>query len=516
MTRVVDDDLIAALDGSGENEIIAGSGRINGGIHGSLGGFGALDIELEAEVIGRGVGRGIAADLGGILICIIEALNVGRAVAVGQRGVLDVIQIVACVAGNNLPFAGRVGVVGVVRQLKVGLAVRLGQPHHDLVCAVDEAEGAVAVVNNRPNQRCVRRDNLVVGRSDRLGHQVPVVVGLVLDCHAVTRVVDNNLVAALNGSGENEIIAGLGGAYRGIFRIRRFLSAADGADTVHIVVSDHGDHFGLGLAAERAGVGHNTGRGAGCFLGDFAFVPLVLARSGLLCENREDLCKLSTGRIALRVQHAVRAADDLKRNCPVKSFSCIVGDFFSVGEALEIVFCDFGFSGITPEHGNELLTQNQSVRNEGRLGNAIDDTVLLCPCDAVLVPILLQVGKGGRLNRRNDRICQTIENHRCHSTRAGAVRCEGVFCHAVHELRIMLINISDIRCKPVSGLHVLERLNILRSRKHGRKNACDHGNYKHECHNLLDCVFHCLSSLNSKLTGYKPILVFLFYQLFRQ
>ena len=333
----------------------------------------------------------------------------------------------------------------------------------------------------------------------------------------MTRVVDDDLIAILDLGSENILIAGSGfGTGAGTGAGIGFLSAADGADTVNIVVSDHGDRFGLGLAAERAGVGHNTGRGAGCFLGDFAFVPLVLARSGLLCENREDLCKLSTGRIALRVQHAVRAADDLKRNCPVKSFSCIVGNFFSVGEALEIVFCDFGFSGITPEHGNELLTQNQSVRNEGRLGNAIDDTVLLCPCDAVLVPILLQVGKGGRLNRRNDRICQTIENHRCHSTRAGAVRCEGVFCHAVHELRIMLINISDIRCKPVSGLHVLERLNILRSRKHGRKNACDHGNYKHECHNLLDCVFHCLSSLNSKLTGYKPILVFLFYQLFRQ
>ena len=123
---------------------------------------------------------------------------------------LDIVQALRCVSGNDLPFAGRAFIIGVVRQLEVGLAVRLGQPHHDLVFAVDEAEGAVAVVNNRPDQRCVGSDDLVVGRSDGFGHQVPVVIRLVLDGHAVTRVVDDDLIAVFDFGSKDKVVGGFG------------------------------------------------------------------------------------------------------------------------------------------------------------------------------------------------------------------------------------------------------------------------------------------------------------------
>ena len=208
MARAVDHDLVAALDGGGQSKLAArrggGLGRAGGRLGRSRGRLGrgdgsALDVELPAEVVGlrRGITGGVTGNVGLVLACVVVALNVSRTVAVGEGGVLDVGQAVRPV---DLPLAVRAGIVRVVGQLEVVA----GDPADDRVGAVREAEAAVAVVNDLPDDGSVRGSDLVVGNGDRLRNEIPVVVVLVLDRHLVTRAVDNDFVAALDGGREAE------------------------------------------------------------------------------------------------------------------------------------------------------------------------------------------------------------------------------------------------------------------------------------------------------------------------
>ena len=163
---------------------------------------------------------------------------------------LDVIQLVGCVAGNKLPFAGCACIIGVVRQLKVGLAVLLGQPHHDLVFAVGEAVSAVRILLDRPDEGRIVSDDLVVGGSDLLRDQIPVVVGLVLDGHTVARVVDNDLVAILH-AGRQDIGVAAGDVGRGAAGDVDTAAAVDGAVVHAQIAQDAVGGLDLMLAAHH-------------------------------------------------------------------------------------------------------------------------------------------------------------------------------------------------------------------------------------------------------------------------
>ena len=257
------------------------------------------------------------------------------------------------------------------------------------------------------------------------------------------------------------------------------LVAAAGADAVFIVVAGGRDDLGLGLTAARAGVEHFAVFGAGSSLGYLALIPSVLgAGLGSLVEHGDDLCKLSAGRVILRQELAVGAADDLHGNRPVKGFLRISSDLVGIREALEVIFLDLRAAGIAPNHGDELLARYHSVRIEAVAADAVHDAVLLRPCYAVLVPVFLQVDEGRRLDRRNYGISQAVENNGSHCTGAIALRLEAVCRGAVHKLRIVLVYILDIRREPVGIVHVRKVQNVRT--EHGGDDADDHSeNQKH-------------------------------------
>ena len=267
--------------------------------------------------------------------------------------------------------------------------------------------------------------------------------------------------------------------------------AAIGALAVNIGVPLGGDLFRLGFAADGAGVELLALFGAGRLLRHLALIPDVLgARRGLLDKDGDDLGHLRAGRIALREELAVRAADDALGDRPVEGVAGIGADVGCVGEGLEIVAFDDGHAIEAPNHRDELLAGDKTLRIEGRFGNAHDDAGLLTPSDRVLVPVALQVGEGGRLDRRDDGIGKTVKNRDCHRTGAGAFRPKGGGCHAVHKLRIVLINELDIGRKPVGFLNVRERADIGVGSERGGKDSEDHDDCQKQRHEFLECVFH--------------------------
>ena len=293
------------------------------------------------------------------------------------------------------------------------------------------------------------------------------------------------------------------------------LLAAVAANAVNIAMAQSGDDLSLGLAAADAGVDDLAVFGAGSSLNLLAFVPGVVAFafSGDFVEDRDDLSELSTGSVALRIQNelaalVLHAADDGLGDSPVESCLGIVGNLSSVSEISQIVLFDFGLFVVAPHHGNQLLAGNQSVGVELALGDAVDNTGLLCPCNTVLVPIIFQVGEGRGSDRGDDGVSQTIQNHSGHSTGKSAIGLECSLGGAVHKHGLVLINVLDVRCKPVGILHVGEGLYV--SRKRRRQNADDHNDCQKQSHDLLECVFHDLSSLNSNVRASLPILVLLF------
>ena len=191
------------------------------------------------------------------------------------------------------------------------------------------------------------------------------------------------------------------------------------------------DDFGLGRAALGAGEELLARLGAGSFLGDLAFVPNVRAGLGQLGILIDDLGKLGTGRIILRVEVALVAVDDADGDRPVKGVLRISGDLGGVLEVLGEVAFDLRAALVAPHHGDDLLTGDEGIRLEGRGGDAVDDLVRLRPCDGVLVPIRLEIGKGRLVINRG--LAGNSPQNRCgHRTGQRTVRLEGGRAGAVH------------------------------------------------------------------------------------
>ena len=391
----------------------------------------ALDVELEAAVLLLGVVGRIAANLiygfAGGLVGLGVALQVAGTIATRNRLAADVERVVLRSSRCNIPLRVAAAVRRVVRQLNVSA----GKPCGDRIVAVDKGERAVLILLDRPNDgRIVRRD-LVVGGSNLLRNQVPVVVVLVLDRLAVAGVVDNNFVPVLQLVRQNVLVAGLGIGI-GVGSGLRLLSAADGALAVLAVGMTLGsDDFGLGRAALGAGEELLARLGAGGFLGDLTFVPSMRAGLGQFGILIDDLGKLGTGRIILRVELALVAVDDAHGDRPVEGVLRIGGDLGGILEVLGEVALDLRAALVAPHHGDDLLTGDEGIRLKGRGGDAVDDLVRLRPCDSVLVPIRLEIGKGRLVINRG--LAGNSPQNRCgHRTGQRAVRLEGGRACAVH------------------------------------------------------------------------------------
>ena len=388
----------------------------------------------------------------------------------------DLIRIEDARAVDVAEVRGQVGEAGLLGDLQRALhavvelvvaescGIVFGGGHHldDLLALIERAVGGALNVVARVKQEDAGGDlrglrlqigNVVVGQS---------LIDIGVD---VVGVVDDDLV--------------VGGQH---------VVAID-ALAVNIGVPLGRDLFRLGLTADGAGVGLLALFGAGRLLRHLALVPDVLgARRGLLDKDGDDLGHLRTGRVALREELAVRAADDALGDRPVEGVAGIGADLGCVGEGLEVIALDGRLIVEAPNHRDQLLAGDKSVRIKGRFGNALDDAGLLTPSDRVLVPVSLQVGEGGRLDRRDDGVGKTVKNRDRHRAGAGAVGRKGGGCHAVHKLRIVLINELDVGRKPIGFLNVRERADIGSER--GGKDSEDHDDGQKQRHDFLEYVFH--------------------------
>ena len=291
------------------------------------------------------------------------------------------------------------------------------------------------------------------------------------------------------------------------------LLVADGADAVDVVMAERRNDFRLGLAALRAGIELFACALAGRLHGDDAVVPLMsVSGARLHRQDRrgQDLRHFSTGRVALRNQldsglvvlGDLSAADDALADRPVKRFLRVSGNLLRVGKVLQVIPVDLGLAIVTPHHRDELLTGHEALRIEMVLVDTIDNLVLLCPCDSILIPVVRQVNELGFIDCRNDRVFQTVEDNSRHCTGAIAVGLKGDGGHAIHKLGIVLVDVLDVLCKPVGLLDIAERLDIAgASREYGRNNACDHSDDKKQRHDLSECVFHSVSSFYFQKCG---------------
>ena len=122
---------------------------------------------------------------------------------------------------------------------------------------------------------------------------------------------------------------------------------------------------------------------------------------------------------------------------------------------------------------------------ERAVAAAVDDLLLCGPCDGITVPCIHQIGEGS-LGSGSGLTGDAPQDHG--SLRAGQIRfrfecrCRG----AVHQS--VVINVLNVRSKPVGVLHIRERANVCRKRK--RQHTCDHGNDQKHRHELRANVFH--------------------------
>ena len=454
--------------------------RVDGSLHGSVqsGAVGAACDAVDVlavfilEVLRRGLGEGFGgsdADDGDLLAADLEDL-----IGVEDVLALNAVQFFVEVAGEirevslfyEVERTGHAVVELVVAQ---SCGIVAGSVHHlDDLLAVVVVGGAVVGALNVV--ACVEQQR-ACGNLLRLRVQIGnVVVGQALVDIGV------NVVGVIN----DDLV---GSSQR---------HAAAGALAVNVVMAESGNFLDLGGAAVGAGEGLFALLGAGRLLGDLAVVPLVLgAGSSALVEHGDDLGKFGTGRVALRVKLAVLAVDDALLDRPVEGVYGVCRNILRIREGAQVVALDLDGAGITPDHRHELFTGQQAVRRKMRAVDAVDHARCLCPSDGVLIPVLGQVREGGRLV--NDRRAfEAIENRCSHCAGAGAVRLKCCCAGAVHV--VVKNNILNIFGKPVSVLHIRKVAEV--GGKCGRKYADDHHDGQNQRHDLLECVFHFLSSLN--------------------
>ena len=226
-----------------------------------------LDIELEAEVLLRNAIR--AGVVSGERSLIGIPLNIDLAIAAGHSRAVDIVRGGFRIGNLNRP---RALVLAVNIEVIIGLAVILSGIRAQNVAAVlREGEGTIRVFLDLPDQLGVRIGDLAVGRRH-------VDTGDIVAAHlagkrlAVARVVENDLVAVLQRSGLDVLVAGR-------LQILAQLRAAAVAEAVLVFVdmTQSRKLLGLGLAALRAGVGLDALFRAGRLGRDDAVVPRMVA-----------------------------------------------------------------------------------------------------------------------------------------------------------------------------------------------------------------------------------------------
>ncbi len=281
------------------------------------------------------------------------------------------------------------------------------------------------------------------------------------------------------------------------------LVAAARANAVDIVMAQSRDRFGLLLAADGAGVLLQAGLGAGR-LGDHVTGSPSVGGAGNvgLKENGDDLGKLCTGGRFAGEELSAHAVDDALGDRPVEGIDCPAVDAAGIGVGVDAVGgLRLGLALVTPDHGDEPLTGEQTGRVKATAAHAVDDALVLGPCDSILVPIVGEVSEAGLLVDDGG-ACHAVQNRDGHCTGAGAVRLKLCGRGAVHQ--VMLINILDIRRIPFGILNVRKRADIGCACE--REDADNHHDCQKQRNDSLGCVFHFVSSLNFQNIGLSPIL----------
>ena len=439
-----------------------------------------LILEVSRSGLGEGFGGGDADD-GDLL-----AANLENLVGVKDIAALHTVGLMVEVAGD----IGEVGLLGDLQSaLHAVVKLVVAQSGQVIVRGAHELDDGLALIHGAVSGTL----DMVAGidQEDAVG-----------DLRGLGLQIGNVVI----GQAAVDVGVNVVGVVDHDLALVRQLVAADGADAVNILMAESGNGFRLGLAALGAGIEHFALILAGGLGNDFAFIPLVLgAGEHDLLGNGDDLGQLGTGGMALGIQRQLAviqgAADDALGNGPVKGCLSIGRDLLGIGEILQIILVDFQLAVEAPDHGDQLLTGHKAVRIEMGSVNAVDDFILLSPDDSVLIPVILQINELGGVDGRDHRVSQAVQDHGSHGAGTGAVGVKENRCYAVHELRVMVVGVGDVGRKPIVLLDILERLDIACCRKDGGKNADNHSDHKQERHDFLECVFHCLSSLNFQIYG---------------
>ena len=393
VTGVVDDDLGAVL-GLSQDEIAFARRRRR--FRAGIDVLGALDIELEAEVrqLQTVFTGAVGAELG--LVVLGVELQPDVAVLAGQRCIIDVVGVSVLVGLLELPLLDRVGVAGVVGHFEEVA----GGPADDHVLAVGEGVGAVRADADRPDDVGGGFDDLVVLFVDghSRAHQIPVVVGLVLDRQTVTGVIDDDLVAVLELAAQNEISGD-----------RLLFQAVEGSLQGSKRLSD------LFLGGIRI-VQHGL-RGSQSLLEGCNGLRRIAGKIELL-SCVDSLFKLFL-RVGRHRQRTVQEGDDLAAGAGVaraegrgrgaggdavfyRPQHCAV-EVVGRRDVLELVFhVGRGLAGSTPEERDRLAAGAGVADAEAGVGRALGDAVFDRPQHSVIVVLTCcdvrkgVVGRDGR------------------------------------------------------------------------------------------------------------------------
>ena len=198
----------------------------------------------------------------------------------------------------------------------------------------------------------------------------------------------------------------------------------------------------------------------------------------------DDGGELGAGGVVLRGELAVLAVDDAGLDSPLHGAGGVVIDLIGIRPIAQVLLGG-SLASVAPGHGDELFAGDEACGVERAVAAAVDDLLLCGPCDGITVPCIHQIGEGG-LGGGSGLTGDAPQDHG--SLRAGQIRlrfecrCRG----AVHQS--VVINVLNVRSKPVGVLHIRERADVCRKRK--RQHTCDHGNDQQHRHELRANVFH--------------------------
>ena len=198
----------------------------------------------------------------------------------------------------------------------------------------------------------------------------------------------------------------------------------------------------------------------------------------------DDGGELGAGGVVLWGELAVLAVDDAGLDGPLHGAGGVVIDLIGIRPIAQVLLGG-SLASVAPGHGDELFAGDEACGVERAVAAAVDDLLLCGPCDGITVPCIHQIGEGS-LGGGSGLTGDAPQNHG--SLRAGQIRlrfecrCRG----AVHQS--VVINVLNVRSKPVGVLHIRERADVCRKRK--RQHTCDHGNDQQHRHELRANVFH--------------------------